>query len=224
MSADNESIVRRSQSIAKISNALFAFQTKMSTVVIDKDTENKFLKNRYASLANIIKKIQPVLTECGLCFTQHPGENNTLTSLLMHAESGEFMESVYKWETDNKTPQGSGSAITYARRYCLSAILGIVTEDDDDGNAGSGVNGKNNAQQQGGQQQQQGNNQQQQGTKQELPPKLSQETIQQWRDALAACKNKEDIVKLYDGNKKTAESYPEVKALFTERKVQLGIK
>jgi hypothetical protein len=35
------------------------------------------------------------------------------------------------------TPQGHGSAITYLRRYALSAVLGLATEEDDDGNAAS---------------------------------------------------------------------------------------
>jgi ERF superfamily len=37
----------------------------------------------------------------------------------------------------DSSPQGQGSAITYLRRYALSAVLGIATEDDDDGNAAS---------------------------------------------------------------------------------------
>jgi hypothetical protein len=39
--------------------------------------------------------------------------------------------------TDKLTPQAMGSAITYARRYALSAIVGIAPDDDDDGNAAS---------------------------------------------------------------------------------------
>lgn len=30
-------------------------------------------------------------------------------------------------------PQAFGSSITYMRRYCLSAIVGVSTDDDDDG-------------------------------------------------------------------------------------------
>ena len=63
-----------------------------------------------------------------------------MTTLLLH-ESGEWIESdpvVTKAEKINA--QGAGSAITYLRRYSLSAILNISSEDDDDGNRVSGNN------------------------------------------------------------------------------------
>ena len=53
---------------------------------------------------------------------------------LVHAESGQFLASLAGIPLSKHDPQAMGSAITYGRRYSLSAMLGIVTEDDDDGN------------------------------------------------------------------------------------------
>jgi hypothetical protein len=62
------------------------------------------------------------------------GENIVITTLLLH-ESGEWLEpEPLSLKMDKVTAQGAGSAITYARRYALSAILGISSEDDGDGN------------------------------------------------------------------------------------------
>ena len=59
-----------------------------------------------------------------------------LETRLIHAESGQWISSVTIIPLPKNDPQGMGSAITYARRYSLCAMLGIITEDDD-GNAAS---------------------------------------------------------------------------------------
>lgn len=54
-----------------------------------------------------------------------------LETRLIHAESGQWISSMAVIPLPKNDPQGMGSAITYARRYSLCAMLGIVTEDDD---------------------------------------------------------------------------------------------
>src|SRR5699024_11239713 len=62
-------------------------------------------------------------------------ENNITISTTLVNESSEYMEfPKLSLKMDKVTAQGAGSAITYARRYAISAILGISSEDDDDGN------------------------------------------------------------------------------------------
>ena len=56
-----------------------------------------------------------------------------LETRLIHAESGQWISSVAIIPLPKNDPQGMGSAITYARRYALTAMLGIITEEDDDG-------------------------------------------------------------------------------------------
>jgi hypothetical protein len=53
-------------------------------------------------------------------------------------ESGEWIQSSLSLPLAKHDPQGVGSAITYGRRYGLSAIVGIVADVDDDANAASG--------------------------------------------------------------------------------------
>jgi hypothetical protein len=63
-------------------------------------------------------------------------DGNGLTTIIMH-DSGEWIRATATLTLDKQTPQGQGSAITYMRRYALSAALGIATEDDDGGNEAS---------------------------------------------------------------------------------------
>lgn len=127
--------MEKSESIKNIAKAIMTFHLKVGK--IGKDATNPFLKNRYASLSNILEAIQIPLTECGLSFSQFPTGESGLTTILMHSESGEFLMSNYIMHPVKNDPQGAGSVITYQRRYALGAILGLNIDDDDDGNAGS---------------------------------------------------------------------------------------
>lgn len=102
---------------------------------IQKDSDNPFFKSRYASLTAILENIQLPLSDAGLCFSQVPDGLNGLTSILIHAESGEYISGTYNISPEKNSPQAIGSAITYARRYALGAILGLNIDEDDDGNA-----------------------------------------------------------------------------------------
>ncbi|WP_350340162.1 ERF family protein [Paraflavitalea speifideaquila] len=86
--------------------------------------------------------IQTPLTESGLTFTQVPTGDGGLTTMLMHAESGEYIIGEYFMKPVKNDPQSLGSAITYQRRYSLCAVLGLNIEEDDDGNGASGKDGK----------------------------------------------------------------------------------
>ena len=125
--------MEKSESIKEIAKALLAFQEKGENV--KKDGNNPYFKSKYATLENILDTIKPTLAKCGLSFSQFP-DGEGLTTILMHT-SGEFLKANTKMTLRDQTPQGQGSAITYMRRYALSAVLGIATEEDDDGNAAS---------------------------------------------------------------------------------------
>ena len=77
------------------------------------------------------------LLDNGIWLTQItvPSEPGTVALLtkLTHAESGQYQTAVTLLPLQKPDCQGAGSAITYARRYALTAMLGMVTEDDDDG-------------------------------------------------------------------------------------------
>ena len=80
----------------------------------------------------------PILSKYGIAVSQLPdfdGVNDLLTTLVMH-ESGEWIEAEQRLHLVKSDPQGHGSsAQTYGRRYAYSGGVGIVTEEDDDGNA-----------------------------------------------------------------------------------------
>jgi len=99
---------------------------------------------KYADLADITRAIMPRLADHGFAFiarpTLHFGEPGDIKFVLAYEllhRSGESRQGFYPLGTGN--PQQLGSAITYARRYCLCAVTGIAPdEDDDDAQAAAG--------------------------------------------------------------------------------------
>jgi hypothetical protein len=126
--------MERSESIIELSKALATFHSKVGK--IKRDSKNPFFKSKYASISNILDEIGEPLLESGLVITQFPDENG-LVSLLIHAETGQFISSNYQMPVAKANdPQALGSSITYARRYAITSILSLNVEDDD-GNKGA---------------------------------------------------------------------------------------
>ena len=122
--------MNKSESIANLAAALCKFQANIGKV--KKEATNPFFKSKYASLANILDVIQKPLSEAGLSLCQLP-DSDCLTTILMH-DSGEWIEATYCMPVvKTNDPQAMGSAITYARRQCLGAVLLLNIDEDDDG-------------------------------------------------------------------------------------------
>jgi hypothetical protein len=89
---------------------------------------------KYADIGSVEEAIGTALVDNGLFIAQFPGafngESIELSTIIGHAEGGS-MSFVMQMPCAKKDAQGIGSAITYARRYALTAALRIVTEDDD---------------------------------------------------------------------------------------------
>lgn len=136
--------MNKSENIKNLAKALITFHLKVDK--IKKDSTNPFFKSKYASLSNILDAINVPLNESGLSFCQFPTGADGLTTILMHGESGEFIEATYEMRPVKDDPQGRGSVLTYQRRYALASVLGLNIDDDDDANAASkpveSVNGK----------------------------------------------------------------------------------
>ena len=131
--------MEQSTTISKLAQALCQFQHKCHTVEFDSTVKVMAEKGqqysfKYASYPKIVATIRPVLAECKLSFSQLAEPDGSVTTLLIH-ESGEFLKSTLLIPSTDKNAQKMGSAISYARRYSLSAILGLATDEDDDGNA-----------------------------------------------------------------------------------------
>jgi len=123
-----------SPTISVICKALSLAQGQMSFA--KKDTENEFFKKPYADLASCWEACRKPLSDNGLSVSQVQDENFLIT-ILMH-ESGEWIRSRTKisMSEGKNAMQAYGSAMTYARRYALSAIVGIAQDDDDANSAG----------------------------------------------------------------------------------------
>ena len=106
-----------------------------------KSASNPHFKSRYLPLDGLVEAVAPALFKEGVLLMQgaDPEDDNgvTLITRLIHAPSGQYVQNTVRVPMDKGTAQGAGSAITYARRYGLQALLGLVAEEDDDGNAAS---------------------------------------------------------------------------------------
>lgn len=114
---------------------------------LHRDATNPHFRNRYASLDGIVETVNPLLQKCGLVWTTLPVSDEhgqpALYYRLAHAESGEQIAGTMPLLLTKNDSQGMGSAITYARRYSLCAVLNLVADEDDDGNeASSGPTGR----------------------------------------------------------------------------------
>jgi hypothetical protein len=114
----------------------FPLVPKEKSAVIKTKTGGEY-GYKYADLADVTEIVKPILPEHGLSVIQTVGydlvqENPTLTTMLLHS-SGEWLSDVMVLTVADKTPQVLGSYITYARRYAKCAILGLVADEDTDG-------------------------------------------------------------------------------------------
>jgi hypothetical protein len=126
--------MNKSESIIKLAPALVKAQASIGTAF--KNRENTFLKGaKYADLEAVWEAASGVLRDNKLAVLQLPSPTEKpgffeMETILMH-DSGEWIGSTISIPCPKQDPQGYGSAMTYARRYALAAMLGIVQSDDD---------------------------------------------------------------------------------------------
>ena len=130
--------MKRSESIVEIAKALKVFHEKVEQPA--KSASNPFFKASYVPLEDVVEAITKATSEVGLSFTQWAVTDELgrvgVATLLMH-ESGEWIEYPPVMQKPAKPdPQQLGSTITYLKRYTLSAVFGITSEKDDDGESG----------------------------------------------------------------------------------------
>lgn len=154
--------LKTSETIVNLAKALVDTQRDLKQPF--KDKNNPAFKSQYVPLESVTESITKTATKYGLAFSQFATtdaeQNVSITTVVFH-ESGEFIQypaitlkpskqrvvidteyvndkrvNIYSNEI---TPQSIGSCITYGKRYSLSAIFGITSDKDDDGNEASGV-------------------------------------------------------------------------------------
>lgn len=118
--------------------ASFAKVRKTHAVTVS-PSKGRAYTYKYADLESILDAVRPALNAAGIYLYQHVTNRNSAvscTTILTH-ESGEQLAggeiSIPISSGGMNSAQSLGSAITYARRYSLSAALGISADDDDDG-------------------------------------------------------------------------------------------
>ncbi|ODJ72009.1 MULTISPECIES: ERF family protein [Bacilli] len=131
--------MKTSESIANIAAGLAKFHEQVQQP--KKEAENPFFKSKYVTLEGVIAAIKTGSKDTGLSYIQIPQSSDKsvgVKTVITHSK-GEFLEfDTFTLPVEKNTAQSAGSALTYARRYSLSAAFGISSDVDDDGNAASG--------------------------------------------------------------------------------------
>ena len=144
--------MHKSETIGKLADALAKAQAQIKTIGFD--ATNPFFKSKYTTLTAIMENVRPLLAEFGLSIingggTPHFNDKGHVTAvevegILVHA-SGEWIsvsivmpveaEPITKGsDIREPNPQSVGSAVSYGRRYVVSALLALATDEDTDGN------------------------------------------------------------------------------------------
>ena len=128
----------QSDQLDQIFAALSKAQGQMKAAI--KDSKNPYFKSNYADLNSVFEACRNQLSENGLCVSQtmffQEGQNYLITTL--GHTSGQWIKSMAPIISAKPDAQSFGSAVTYMRRYSLSSICGISTDEDDDGNKAVG--------------------------------------------------------------------------------------
>ena len=130
--------MKRSESIAELATALAAAQVNFGAV--GKTGKNPMFKSDYSTFDDIIGAARKPLSDAGLSYVQMLDALDgapALTTTLMHA-SGEWIESTtpvvsISGNRGTNEVQAFGSTLTYMKRYALAAMLGMASDEDDDG-------------------------------------------------------------------------------------------
>lgn len=142
--SDESAMVSKAR--AELCAAFVAAQAEMHSPERNREVEVRTKSGgvytfRYATLDFILEFVRPILAKHRLAVSWSV-DQGTCTAVLIHA-SGESMGCpVPIVLPQNATAQEYGSALTYARRYGVTALLGLASEEDDDGNDSSGNSAK----------------------------------------------------------------------------------
>ncbi|HEX5508451.1 MAG TPA: ERF family protein [Pseudolabrys sp.] len=126
--------MNQSEQINELAAALAKAQGGMKNAAMNRT--NPHFKSSYADLASVLDAIRVPLSSAGLSVVQTMQSSErgmVLRTTLMHA-SGQYISTEYPLPVTQK-PHEMGSALTYARRYSLAALVCNSSDEDDDGNA-----------------------------------------------------------------------------------------
>lgn len=129
-------MIETSQSTEKLDAALAKAQAEMEVAI--KGKVNPAFRTKYADLHSVWEAIRPALSRHGVSITQWPvhSEDGRVHMVTRIAHAGEWIRAQFSIPVAKQDAHGFGSAISYLRRFCSSAALGVVSDEvgDDDGN------------------------------------------------------------------------------------------
>lgn len=127
--------MEHSEQLNELAGALAKAQAAFTAVPKGKTAKVGTYSYKYADLADAWDVARKALTDNGLAVIQAPAQLErgvcSVTTMLLHT-SGQWVRSTLALDARDATPQSIGSVITYARRYGLAAMVGLVTDDDTD--------------------------------------------------------------------------------------------
>lgn len=121
--------MKTSQQTSDVLQAIFEVKKELGSV--SKSGYNPHFKSKYADLNTHIEEVEPLLTKHGCMLLQPVNSDNTVETRIIHVSTGQWISSELLLVNSKNTMQDLGSAITYARRYTLGALLSMMAEDDD---------------------------------------------------------------------------------------------
>lgn len=138
-------MIETSPTTAKLDAALAKAQGEFVSApkenVANVKSERGSYSYNYADLAGVWKACRASLSAVGIAVSQWlvHGDDNRLHIVTRLACAGEWMQARWSMPVGKQDAQGYGSAVTYARRYALSAAVGVVSDADDDAHAATEV-------------------------------------------------------------------------------------
>ena len=131
--------MKSSLKVGAIAKAMAAAQAEMQNPAFD--SSNPHFRSKFASLASVRNAVIPVMAKHNITVSQElTNESGGIgcTTILMH-ESGEWLAyGPFVVPSGKDDAQGRGSAATYARRYSLQSVAGVVGDEDDDAEGAQG--------------------------------------------------------------------------------------
>lgn len=130
-------MIETSPSTAALDESMAKAQAKIQAAV--KDKVNPHFKSRYADLASVWEACRDALTSNGVFVSQWPihSDDGRLHLVTRLAVKGEWIKAHFSIPVGKQDAQGFAASLTYAKRMALSAAVGVVADEDDDGNAAS---------------------------------------------------------------------------------------
>lgn len=121
------------KNVGSLAEALADLQTQLPHVAKNNTAKAGTYSYQYADLAEISRQLLPVMGKLGLSFTSKPTlvDGKFVLAYTLRHISGETDEGVWPLP-ERGSPQEIGSAVSYARRYCLCAVTGLAPDNDDE--------------------------------------------------------------------------------------------